>query len=66
MTEDQIMHWMREKVKEIGFTNATSLAENFLKEHHISDALDPEFSRSLNAGYKVAQEIRDQKVSLVG
>ena len=60
MTEDTIMQWMREKVKQAGFTNATSLAESFLKEHHINDTLDPDFSRSLDAGFKIAQEIRDK------
>jgi len=60
MTENDIMQWMREKVQQAGFTDATSLAESFLREHHINDALDPVFSRSLDAGYKVAQEIRDK------
>jgi hypothetical protein len=62
MTEDQIIVWMREKVKKTGFTDATSLAESFLKEYKINDALDPEFSRSLDAGFKVAQEIRDRRL----
>ena len=62
MTEEQIMNWMRQKVNEHGFTDATSLAEEFSREHHIFDALDPEFSLSLDAGYKVAQEIRDKQL----
>lgn len=66
MTEDQIMQWMRERVKQVGFTNATALAESFLKEYHIVDALDPDFSRSLDAGFKVAQEIRDKDMALAG
>ena len=61
MTENQIIEWMREKVRESGYTDATSLAENFLREHQITDALDPDFSLSLDAGYKVAQEIRDKE-----
>ena len=64
MTDNQIMDWMRERVKLAGFTDATTLAESFLREHHINDALDPEFSRSLDVGYRVAQEIRDK--DLVG
>ena len=60
MTEEEIMNWMRERVTERGFSDATTLAEEFLKNHHITDALDPEFSRSLDAGFKIAQEIRDQ------
>lgn len=62
MNEELIMQWMREHVRTDGFTDATTLAEQFLKEHHIQDALDPDFSRSLDAGYKVAQEIRDRRL----
>jgi hypothetical protein len=67
MTEHEIMQWMREQIRNEGFSNATALAESFLQAHHINDALDPVFSRSLDAGFKVAQEIRDrQLVSMVG
>jgi hypothetical protein len=62
MTEEQIAQWMRQKVKHDGFTNATTLAESFLSANHITDALDPIFSRTLDAGFKVAQEIRDTKL----
>jgi len=62
MTEEQITQWMRQKVKRDGFTNATTLAESFLSVNHITDALDPIFSRTLDAGFKVAQEIRDTKL----
>lgn len=65
MKEEVILRWMREHVKNEGFSDATSLAEQFLKEHQIQDALDPDFSRSLDAGYKVAQEIRDHELALV-
>ncbi|MEN8127444.1 MAG: hypothetical protein ABFR90_06520 [Planctomycetota bacterium] len=65
MTEEKITQWMREKVLQTGFTDATSLAESFLTEHHISDALDPDFSLSLDAGFKIAQEIRDQELAPV-
>ena len=63
MNENQIIQWMRERVNITGFTNATSLAESFLREHGIYDALDPDFSLSLDAGFKVAQEIRDQQLT---
>ena len=67
MTEHEIMQWMRERIKTEGFTNATALAESFLKAHHINDALDPDFSLSLDAGFKVAQEVRDRElVSVTG
>ncbi len=62
MTEQTIINWMRNKVREEGFSNATSLAESFLQAHHINDALDPDFSLSLDAGFKVAQEIRDHQM----
>ena len=62
MTEEQIVQWMRQKVKRDGFTNATTLAESFLAAHQITDALDPEFSRTLDAGFKVAEEVRDRKL----
>ena len=62
MTEQEIIRWMRERIKSDGFTNATELAESFLKAHHINDALDPDFSRSLDAGFKVAQEVRDRQM----
>jgi len=65
MTEKQIMQWMRERVQQGGFTNATSLAESFLQAHHINDALDPDFSLSLDVGFKVAQEIRDHRMCAV-
>ena len=62
MTDEQIMEWMRERVRQAGFTDATSLAESFLREYHINDALDPDFSRSLDVGYRVVQEIRDKEL----
>ncbi len=62
MTEEQILDWMRQKVMEDGFTNATSLAESFLQAQRINDALDPIFSVSLDAGFKIAQEIRDHQM----
>ena len=57
MTEEQIIQWMREKVKRDGFTDAASLAEDFLKTHDIRTPLDPEFSKTLDAGFKIAQEM---------
>ena len=57
MTETQIMEWMRNKVKKEGFTDAANLANGFLQDHDISDPLDPDFSRTLDAGFKVAMEI---------
>lgn len=57
MSEDEIMKWMREKVKADGFSDAATLAEEFLRTHNVSNALDPEFSRTLDAGFKIAQEV---------
>jgi len=63
MDEQQIKEWMHEKIRRDGFSNATSLAESFMQAHHITDVLDPDFSRSLDASFKVAQEIRDRQVA---
>ncbi|HIJ70342.1 MAG TPA: hypothetical protein HPP87_03145 [Planctomycetes bacterium] len=57
MNEQNIIRWMREKVKRDGFTDAASLAEDFLQIHNVTDTLDPDFSRTLDAGFKIAQEI---------
>ena len=65
MTEQEIMQWMRNKVAVDGFSNATALADSFLAAHHINDALDPVFSRSLDVGFKLAQEVRDRQLSVV-
>lgn len=59
MTENQIMDWMQNKVKEGEFTDAASLAKEFLHSHEITNSLDPDFSKALDAGFKVAQEIYD-------
>ena len=57
MTEEEIASWMRDKVKKDGFTDAASLAEEFLQTHKVTDTLDPDFSKTLDAGFKIAQEI---------
>jgi hypothetical protein len=57
MTEEEITSWMRDKVKKDGFTDAASLAEEFLQTHNVTDTLDPDFSKTLDAGFKIAQEI---------
>lgn len=63
MTEEQIKKWMHEKIRRDGFSNATSLAESFMQAHHITDVLDPDFSRSLDVSFKVVQEVRDQQAT---
>lgn len=64
ITEEYILRWMRQKVRKDGFSNATTLAESFLQTHKINDALDPVFSLSLDAGFKIAQELRDQRMAM--
>ena len=59
MTEKEIMDWMKSKVNEGGFTDAASLAKEFLHSHSITNSLDPDFSKAMDAGFKVAQEIYD-------
>jgi hypothetical protein len=57
MTEKEITRWMREKVRDGGFVDAATLTEEFLRTHNVTNALDPDFSRTLDAGFKVAQEM---------
>jgi len=57
MTEKEIISWMRDKVKKDGFTDAASLARSFLSTHNINDSLNPDFSRTMDAGFKVAKEV---------
>ncbi len=59
MTEKEIVSWMQDKVKKEGFTDAASLARDFLTTHNIDDALDPNFSRTMDAGLKVAKKVYD-------
>ena len=59
MTEKEISQWMKTKIKNDGFTDAASLAKQFLHTHSITDSLDPNFSKALDAGFKVAQEVYD-------
>ncbi len=57
MTEHEIMEWMRGKVKTEGFSDAASIAGEFLEKHNITNSLDPNFSKTMDAGFKVAQEV---------
>ncbi len=59
MTEKEIISWMQDKVKKDGFTDAASLARNFLSAHNIDNSLDPDFSRTMDASFKVAKEIHN-------
>ena len=59
MTEKEIMEWMKNKVKDGNFTDAAGLAREFLHTHNITNSLDPDFSKALDAGFKVAQEVYD-------
>jgi hypothetical protein len=57
MTEEQILRWMRDKVKREGFKDAAGLAKEFLESHDITNVFDPEFSRTMDAGFRVAREV---------
>jgi len=57
MTDEEIIQWMRDKVKRDGFTDAASLAEDFLRTHSITTSMDPTFAKTLDAGFKIAQEM---------
>ena len=39
MTEEKIITWMRERINKDNFTDAASLAGDFLREHNITNAL---------------------------
>jgi hypothetical protein len=58
MTEEQIMKWMREKIRQDGFSDMASLAKEFLDSHRVTDVLDPNFSRAMDAGFRLAKEDR--------
>ena len=57
MNEEKIITWMRERIHTDKFTDAASLAGDFLREHNITDTLDPVFAQTIDAGFKVAEEI---------
>jgi hypothetical protein len=62
-TIDSIKEWMRKDVVKNGFVNATTEAERFFKEYHITDTLDPDFSLTLDAAFELASEIREKKLN---
>jgi hypothetical protein len=57
MTEEAIMKWMRQQMAQGEFTDAASMAGQFLKEHNIHDVLDPTFQKVIDTGFKLADEI---------
>lgn len=59
MTEEQIIKWMRNRVKTNGFTDAATLAQEFLETHDINNTMDPTFSRTIDAGFKLANELAE-------
>lgn len=64
-THDSIKEWMKKDIEKNGFVNATTEAERFFKEYHISDALDPVFSETLDVAFILANEIREKKLKQV-
>ena len=59
MNEEHIVSWMRERISGGNFTDAASMAKEFLDENNITNVLDPDFSKTMNAGFKLADEIAD-------
>lgn len=57
MTEEQIITWMDDRINKGNFQNAASLAQEFCQTHDITDTLDPDFSRTISAGFALAQKI---------
>jgi len=60
MTEDKVLQWMRRRIAEGNFDTAASLSREFLDEHNIHDVLDPDFSRVIDVGFRLAPEIAEQ------
>ncbi len=60
ITEDKILHWMRRRIAKGHFDTAASLSREFLDEHNIRDVLDPDFSRVMDVGFRLAPEIAEQ------
>jgi hypothetical protein len=61
MTEDQILQWMRQKMTAEDITDASELATSFLEQYNIKSASDPNFSKTIQAGFKIAPEIAQNK-----
>lgn len=57
MTEEQVCKWMEARIQQGSFTDAASLARDFLEAHKITDVRDPNFSLVIDAGLKMAGEI---------
>ena len=57
MTEEQITKWMQERIDNRDFTDAAGLAKEFLDEHNITNVVDPEFSMTISAGFKLVNII---------
>ena len=59
MNEEQITKWMKERIDRRDFTDAAGLARDFLQEHDINNVLDPDFSKTMDAGFLLAGKIAD-------
>ena len=63
MTEEEIVKWMKKRVEQKNFTDAATLAREFLAEQKIIDVLDPQFSMAMDAGFSLAETIAKVKQS---
>jgi hypothetical protein len=63
MTEEEIVKWMKKRVEQKNFTDAASLAREFLAEQNITDVTDPQFSKAMDAGFSMADTIAKVKES---
>jgi hypothetical protein len=61
MTEDKIIEWMRSKISTGQYTDAASLARAFLDHYDIKNTNDPNFTMTIDAGFKLADEIAQAK-----
>ena len=54
---------MKKRVEQKNFTDAATLAREFLAEQNITDTMDPKFSMAMNAGFSLAETIAKVKQS---
>lgn len=55
MTEQQIMHWMREKKRQEPSSTVAQIAQDFLTQNNIT-IYDPEFPHVARAGARMVNE----------
>jgi hypothetical protein len=60
IAKDTVLNWMRTRIESGEYDNAASLAREFLDEHNIHNAADPDFACVIDAGFMLASEIAEK------